>query len=104
VNKLLIILLACFGCTLSAALPPYFHSQKEIVSILEDKRLHNAFGSAFPIVKIEKNKEGYLITTTRQQMQVDVKYIPMPKGLVGPGKFELNFQDPIDLPYEESLF
>lgn len=74
-----------------AMLPPLYHTLNEIKGILSDERLAQELGSAEGITKIEKNDEGYLITTYRYQLQVDVHYIP--QKLIGNPKFELKFYE-----------
>jgi hypothetical protein len=101
-KKIILILIAVFAVSTSfAMLPPFYHTLNEIQTILADERLSEALGSAEGITKIEKVDGGYLITSYRYQLKVDVNYLP--QQLIGRGKFELKFNEKVPL-VEISLF
>jgi hypothetical protein len=85
----LIIAMFCFSKTY-ALLPPLFHTLSEIETIISDERLVQELGSAEGITKLEKVEGGYLITTFRYQLKVDVNYLHQEK-IIGPAQFDLVF-------------
>lgn len=96
-KKLIFIVFSMFlMSTMYAVLPPFYHTVKEIETILSDERLAKELGSAEGITKIEKTENGYVITTYKYRLEVDVVYIP--QHLIGPSKFELKFHEKI--PFE----
>ncbi len=84
----------CF-LPLAAILPPLYQDAKEITSILSnsdfDKKLH----SGEVMLKIEKNAQGYAITTNQHRLQVDVNYSINAK--IGPADYTLTFHEPVSL-------
>ncbi|MFA6118808.1 MAG: hypothetical protein WCT85_01280 [Parachlamydiales bacterium] len=90
-KKIIFIFIILFSVKGFAILPPLYHSLNEIKAITSDERLSNELGSAELILEIKKNESGYLITTNKSTLQVDVIYIP--QKMIGPGKFELKFYD-----------
>lgn len=91
-KKIILILISFFAISSTyAMLPPFYHTLNEIKAILDDERLAQELGSAEGITKIEKVDGGYLLTTYRYQLRVDVNYLP--QQLIGRGKFELKFNE-----------
>jgi hypothetical protein len=91
-KRLFFLLIFLFAFKTSyAALPPLYQSLKEINAILSDKRLSDELGSSQAITGIKRIKNGYLITTFKYQLKVDVIYVP--QKIMGPAKFELKFHE-----------
>ena len=88
VKSFFIIFLLCSNVVF-AALPPLAQSSREIHAILESSKTYELLGGAEPIEEILHNKSGYLLITTRQQLQVDIHYLPSDK--MGPTPFKLEF-------------
>ncbi len=76
-----------------AALPPFYQSKKEIEAILKSEELSKALDSADLILKIEQNEKGYLITTNKHTLQVDIA--PKQNRMPGPMQFTLRFHTAI---------
>lgn len=74
-----------------AALPPFYESLAELNALLKDPRLADRLGSGELITSIQKNDQGWQVTTTHYNLQIDVVY--QKTELIGPQKFELRFQD-----------
>lgn len=99
-KRIIFTILFLFALSTSyAALPPLYHTLNEIKGIINDERLTEMLGSAEGITKIERNENGYLVTSYRYQIQVDVNYLPQPYP--GSGKFELKFHEKVPI---ESTF
>jgi hypothetical protein len=95
-KKIFFILAFILGTiNIFAALPPFYHSSKEIKSILEDSRTHEKLGSGRPIIEIRKVEGGWIIKTPKYEMLIEVIYLP--SDLVGASNFKLNFHDPIEI-------
>lgn len=95
-KKLIFILLAVLAIpSIYAMLPPLGKTLTEIEAIISDSRLAQELGSAEGITRIEKTENGYLITTFRYQLEVDI--IEIPQELIGAYKFELKFHEKIPL-------
>ncbi len=92
-QKLKWIVLASFLIILraEAALPPLYQTSSEIKAIMEDIQLGQKLQSGESIEKIEKNDQGYLITTNKSQLQVKVTYQPAQQP--GPVSYQLHFDD-----------
>lgn len=73
-------------------LPPLAQGVREIQTILCDPKFYPALGSAEILQKIEKNASGYLITTHRYTMQVDIVYFA-PEFPDAPN-YNLEFHEP----------
>lgn len=78
-----------------SALPPLAQSIKEIQAILADSKFYSSLGSAEIINEIVRNDGGYLISTQNYTMQVNVNNNQ--NGGIGPVKFSLDFQEPVQL-------
>ncbi len=88
----------CFAAAtlhVEALLPPFFQSLKEYKALLNTPELSAALGSADIIHDIQRDDKGFLITTSKHTLRVDVVYDPRgqdePKGFVGPALFHLEF-------------
>lgn len=72
------------------ALPPLADSLRELSAILNDRRLGDALGSGAFIESIQRTESGYLVTTAKETLEIEVIYFQT-DGRVGPGQFELVF-------------
>jgi hypothetical protein len=99
--KKLFLLVALFIASVSgySILPPLAEGIREISQIICHEEFSKNLGSENSIRTIEKNDQGYLITTNRCTMQVDVTYLVT--ELIGPQHFILEFHTPIELPNPE---
>lgn len=92
--KKLILLLAFFSVIhVEALLPPLYQSAAEIKSIMEDKQLGQKLTSGDLITKIERNDQGYLISTNKHTLQVYVQYGPAEQP--GPAQYMIRFGEAI---------
>jgi hypothetical protein len=74
----------------NAALPPWWQSAREIETILQDGRVHDAFKYEEPILSISTTgNDVYTIKTPRCSLDVTIVDKPMEEGIVGPRQFEL---------------
>ncbi len=92
--------------TAFAALPPLAQSTREFQALLSDQRFYDSLGSAEQIKEIIRIKNGFLVLTKNYMMQVGVKYTGADQRIMGPIRFELDFQKPINLQFflgEEQL-
>ena len=90
-KKIIFIIAFLFLSKGFAILSPYYQSIKEIDTILSDKKLYDEFGSSEAITDIKKVKEGYVISSQKYTLLVEVIYIP--QKIIGPAKFELKFNE-----------
>lgn len=74
---------------LFSALPPLYQSANEIKAILSSKSMGTVLNSGELITDIQRNKNGYEITTNKNRVQVDV--INKPSKGAGPIQFEIKF-------------
>jgi len=88
-KNILLLLFLFISIKIHAVLPPLYHSLNEIQGIISDERLAKELGSAQGIIEIKKVEKGYLITSYKYQLKVDVIYIP--QEIIGSSKFELKF-------------
>lgn len=84
-----LILALMLNAPLSAVLPPAWQGVAELKSIFESSELQNYLNSADIIQTITKVDGGWLISTNRSQIRVDVvtEYQSRP----GPRRFSLHF-------------
>jgi hypothetical protein len=80
--------------TAFTALPPLAQSTRELQAMLSDTRFYDSLGSAEYIQDIQRTEGGYLVTTPRYVMQVDVRYVRNERK-IGPVPFELDFHQPL---------
>ncbi len=89
-------ILACFAIMQAEAiLPPLYETSSEIKAIMADEQLGQKLQSGEVIVKVEKNDQGYEITTNHHRLQVYVTYEPAQRP--GPAHFKLRFGEPAPL-------
>lgn len=81
----------CFVQTAFALLPPLYQSIDEMKAILISEELSKHLDSADLILSIQRNSNGYEITSNLHTLQVDIIYLPAEKP--GPAKFDLKFHD-----------
>lgn len=77
-----------FSLTAQAALPPYYQSVRELKTLLELSELGEKFGSGREIRSIVRTEEGYLVSSQDCQLPIDIKYLPLSGGMVGPARFK----------------
>ena len=82
--------------TLEAALPPLYQNRNEISAILSSPEFGQKLQSGEAILTIQKNETGYLITTNKNVLQVNVIYKHSDK--MGPVPFDLKFEEPHHIP------
>ena len=83
------ILLSCtlLNLDLEAALPPFYQSVRELKQIIDSPEVASELGSAEPILDIQRNSAGYLITSLKDSVQVDIVYEA--QEMPGPKNFHL---------------
>lgn len=96
-----IIAAICILQPLTAALPPFFSSKREIEAILAAKELNDIVSSDDILQEIRKIPSGYLIITNQKIVPVFVHYMPTHK--LGPQKFQLEFQKGVDI-FQKNTF
>lgn len=75
--------------SLSAALPPLFQGMREIKAIFDDPDTLKYLDSGDVITDIKKTETGYLITTNKKEVLVEIVYES--SSVPGPVKFHLRF-------------
>ncbi|MBN2479970.1 MAG: hypothetical protein JXA94_07060 [Parachlamydiales bacterium] len=90
-KKILVIFLTIFALKVSAVLPPFHQSVKEIQQILSDERLKKEIPSGEPILEIIRVENGYLIYTNKYILEVEIEYLP--QKMPGPAQFKLHFNE-----------
>lgn len=92
-KKLAICLAAnlALAANATAALPPFYESTKEIRALLDSPQLGEQLGSGDAIQSISRAEHGFIVTTTKHSIKVDVVYDPVDHP--GPAKFHLVFHD-----------
>lgn len=73
-----------------AALPPFYQSRTELSRLIQDSRVAEAFGSGKAIVSIKRDDTGYLLRSERCSLHVSIRYLPLPRGMTGPARFEFD--------------
>lgn len=94
-KKILAICLICLSTHLSAAVPPFAQSVREIDAILHSEEITVLVPPTSSILQITHIPFGYLIITNMEILMVEVVYLP--EECVGPRKFKLFFKKPCDL-------
>ncbi len=79
-----------------ALLPPLYQTSSEIQAIMANEQLGQKLQSGEVIEKIEKNEQGYEITTNKSRLQVKVTYAPIQHP--GPAQYRLSFSNSVSLP------
>ncbi len=73
-----------------AALPPYWQSAREISTIINDPRVHDALKYEEPIVSITTGGDDvYEIKTARCTLLVTIVDVPQDKPMMGPRQFDI---------------
>lgn len=93
---LIFISMMIFTISAQAALPPVYQSTKEFRALLDSPKLTEIIGSAEPVKSIIRDDNGFIVTTNRHLLKVDVVYEAMANA--GPAKFHLVFHEPEALP------
>ena len=78
-----------------AALPPFEQSNREMRSILMDRKLYELIGSGESILEIKREEGGYVVTTSKHKVWVEVQYLPNHSGRLGPVEYNLVFHPPV---------
>ncbi len=95
-KKLILTLAAClFVMHAEALLPPLYQGSGEIKAIMEDSQLAQKLSSGDVIMKIEKNEEGYAITTNKHHLQAYVDYELAQHP--GPAHYKIRFGEALPL-------
>ena len=80
-----------FSAISYAALPPLYQSLNEYKALLKSHELAEKLGSAEGIKDIQRTEQGFLITTHRYNLNVEIVYEPLPYP--GPAQFHFVFHD-----------
>lgn len=72
-----------------ALLPPYYESAKEITALLNNPKVVEKITSGRLINSISRTDAGYIINAGNCTLLVQIKYLPLPEGMVGAAVFEL---------------
>ncbi len=79
---------------LSAALPPFTESKREIEAILSNQEIYHYIPSGDIIQQIVKTPAGYLIITNNRIVPVSIRYVS--RRNLGPARFAIRFHKPIE--------
>lgn len=93
--KVILAAAVIVAANVEAALPPLYQTSSEIRNIMSDEELDQKLKSGEEIEKIEKNAQGYEITTNKNKLQVKVIYEPLEHP--GPAKYKIIFENPTPL-------
>lgn len=81
---------AAMSTSALAALPPYWQSAREISTIVNDPRVHDALKYEEPIVSIMTSGDDvYELKTQRCTLLVTIVDVPQAKPMMGPRQFDL---------------
>lgn len=80
------------GASAQAALPPLYESLAELKSVINNPQLTKKLVSGELITKIEKNDQGFLISTNKHTLQAYIDYLPATRP--GPAHYKVRFGDP----------
>lgn len=87
--------LAAGVCQAVAALPPYWQSAREIGTIVNDPRVHDALKYEEPILSITTTGDDvYELKTPRCTLRITIVDKPLAEGMVGPRQFDLAVGEP----------
>jgi hypothetical protein len=85
-----ILATAAISAPALAALPPYWQSAREISTIVNDPRVHDALKYEEPIVSITTSGDDvYELKTERCTLLVTIVDVPQDKPMVGPRQFDI---------------
>lgn len=91
----LVILAALVVTQADALLPPLYETSAQIKAMMSNEQLGQKLQSGEVIEKIERNEQGYEITTNKSRIQVNVVYEPSQHP--GPAHYTLQFGNRIPL-------
>ncbi len=95
VKRLILLAIAMFSLgELSAALPPFAESKREIEAILSSQEINHYLPSSDIIHQIIKTPSGYMIITNNRILPVSIRY--MPRQNYGPARFAIRFHKVIE--------
>jgi hypothetical protein len=83
--------------SLTAALPPFAQSSREIQAILADPKLYELLGSAEGIEEIIRVEDGYDVFTRSKSVHAHIRYVG--SKMMGPVNFEVELS-----PYESGEY
>jgi hypothetical protein len=82
--------LAAMATPALAALPPYWQSAREISTIVNDPRVHDALKYEEPILSITTGGDDvYEVKTARCTLLVTIVDVPQDKPMMGPRQFDI---------------
>lgn len=74
----------------AAALPPYWQSAREISTIVNDPRVHDALEYEEPILSVTTGGDDvYEVRTARCTLTVTIVDVPQPEPMPGPRHFDI---------------
>ena len=77
-----------FSSVLLGALPQFFQSQKEIISLLSNQEVVEQLGSTYSIESISKKDLIYTIKTSKCVLAVEIIYVQRSDNILGPQQFK----------------
>lgn len=89
-KRLMISLALIASAPMFALLPPVWQGVAEIRAILNDPQLNSELNSGDILESITREENGWLITTSKSKVRVQV--IPQPQNMPGPEKFKLKYE------------
>ena len=89
-----ILTVAAISTPALAALPPYWQSAREISTIVNDPRVHDALKYEEPIVSITTGGDDvYEVKTARCTLLVTIVDVPQTEPVMGPRNFDIEVGD-----------
>jgi hypothetical protein len=89
-----ILTVAAISTPALAALPPYWQSAREISTIVNDPRVHDALKYEEPIVSITTGGDDvYEVKTARCTLLVTIVDVPQAEPMMGPRNFDIEVGD-----------
>jgi hypothetical protein len=92
--KKITVIIGCWSLgiiSVEAALPPFYQSLNEYRALLNSPELAKKLGSVESIQEIQRTDSGFIITTTKHTMDVDIIFDP--QNHPGPAQFHFFFHD-----------
>lgn len=83
------LLTVCAVQPVAGLLSPLSQELVELKTLLQDPALEQLVGSGEIIQEIKKTENGYVLTTSKQKVFVNVNYTPINRP--GPAQFKLSF-------------
>ena len=85
-----IVIVAAISTPVLAALPPYWQSAREISTIVDDPRVHDALKYEEPILSITTSGDDvYELKTARCTLLVTIVDVPQADPMPGPRHFDI---------------